>query len=115
MNPLDSIVDFNVTRRLVNYSPSAEYNMLLEELQEFMWAGTANDETEMLDALCDIIVVATGAIYKLGYDPTKALEETVKEISSRQGTFDDFTGKWQKDPNQDPSTLYKACYSNAKR
>jgi exoribonuclease II len=115
MNPIQGIVDFNLQRQLTKYSPSAEYEMLQEELQEFMWAGATNDENEMVDALCDIIVVATGALHKLGYYPQVALQETVKEITSREGSFNEETGKWQKDPNQDPSTLYKACYSNAKR
>jgi len=115
MNPLQGIVDFNVSRQLTEYSAFAEYNMLMEELQEFMWAGASNDEREMVDALCDVIIVATGALYKLGYHPEKALNETVKEISSRQGTFDESTGKWKKDPHQDPTTLYKANYTNAKR
>jgi hypothetical protein len=111
MNPLDGIVKFNVDRKLETFDASAESTMLAEELQEF-WSGySLGDEYEMIDALCDIIVVAAGAIHKLGYDPTEVLSETVKEITSRQGTFNEVTGKWEKDRNQDPSTLYKAVYS----
>jgi len=115
MNPIEGIVKFNTDRNLTEYLPFSEYNMLMEELQEFMWGGANNDETEMVDALCDIIVVATGALHKLGYDPTKALGETVKEINSREGDFNKSTGKWEKNPNQDPKTLYKANYKTCKR
>ena len=115
MSPLQGIVQFNVDRQLDTFKASSEYIMLEEELQEFYAAASKEDSNEMLDALCDIIVVATGAIHKMGYNPELALVETVKEITSRQGSFNEETGKWQKDRNQDPSTLYKACYSNAKR
>jgi hypothetical protein len=47
----------------------------------------------------------------LEYDANKCMEECLKEISSRQGSINKDTGKWIKDPNQDPSTLYKADYS----
>ena len=115
MSPIDGIIQFNDERHLYNFDPAAEYGMLLEELQEFYIAYSQSNEDEMVDALCDIIVVATGAINKLGYDPTKALNETVEEISSRQGSFNESTGKWEKDLEQDPSTLYEADYENARK
>ena len=114
-NPINQIVDFNVDRNLVSFDSKLEYNMLFEELQEFMMAAAQEDEHEMVDGLCDVIVVAVGAIYKLGYYPDAALLETVREISSRKGAINQETGKWQKDLNQDPSTLYKADYITVKR
>lgn len=110
MDPIQGIVDFNIDRRLKVFRAESEYNMLAEELQEFKAACEADDEYEMVDALCDLIVVATGAIYKLGYDPNEALIETVFEVTSRQGDYNPDTGKWEKDKNQDPMTLYKAVY-----
>jgi NTP pyrophosphatase (non-canonical NTP hydrolase) len=115
MNPLQGIVRFNVDRKLESFNPAAEHAMLSEELQEFFKAYDNDDDYEMLDALCDIIVVATGAIYKMGYHPELALKQTVKEITSRKGSFNEELGKWQKDINQDPSTLYKADYKTARR
>lgn len=112
--PLDSIVKFNVQRGLKLFNAKAELLMLEEELQEFKDAFQKNDEHEMVDALCDIIVLATGAIHKLGYDPTKALLETTNEIHSRKGAFNESVGKWQKDLNQDPASLYKANYDVAR-
>jgi hypothetical protein len=115
MKPLQGIVQFNVDRKLESFSPAAEHAMLSEELQEFFVAYDNDNDYDMLDALCDIIVVATGAIYKMGYHPELALKQTVKEITSRKGSFNEELGKWQKDINQDPSTLYKADYRTARR
>ena len=111
MNALEEIVKFNVDRGLTQFRDEAEYAMLTEEMSELESALYLGDEHEIVDALCDIIVLATGAIYKLGYDPGEALEQTVLEITSRKGQFNQVTGKWEKDQNQDSSTLYKANYS----
>ena len=110
MNPLQGIVKFNQERNLVKFNGIAEYNMLMEELQEFLLAVSDNNEYEKVDALCDLIVIAAGAIHKLGYDPEESLVETVLEITSRNGSLNETTGKWEKDLNQDPKTLYKANY-----
>lgn len=114
MNAIDGIIEFNVQRELNDFDAIAEYKMLEEELQEFQFAAAEEDEHEMVDALCDLIVFAVGGIRKLGYAPEAALQETVKEIMSRKGSLDTVSGKWQKDKNQDPSTLYKADYTLAK-
>lgn len=114
MNPIDGIIEFNIQRGLTDFNAIAEYKMLEEELNEFLTAHAENNEYEMLDALCDLIVFAVGGIYKLGYAPAAALQETVKEILSRKGSFDAVSGKWKKDLNQDPATLYKAKYRNAR-
>ena len=69
-------------------------------------------EEECLDALCDIIVVATGAIYKLGYDADKAMDETLKEINSRTGMINQSTGKWEKYTHKEAMDKhYKARYN----
>jgi phosphoribosyl-ATP pyrophosphohydrolase len=115
MDPIEGIVQFNLDRGLTDFCPTAEYKMLFEELQEFLMAAAQDDTHEMVDALCDVIVVAVGGLSKLGYAPDTALQETVKEIRSRNGSFNSDTGKWEKDRNQDPSTLYKADYTKAKR
>ena len=108
---LDGVVAWNVERNLNTFDLTAETAMLLEELQEFLLAKTVDDR---VDAAADIIVLAAGIIHKLGYSPEASLTETVKEISSRKGSIDPTTGKWQKDRNQDPATLYKANYNLTK-
>jgi len=114
-NPLSPIIRFNKERNLTEFNAKAEYTMLAEELEEFGDASAYNDEFEQINALCDLIVVATGALWKLGYNPSKALDETTKEILARKGTINSYTGKWEKDKTQDPATLYKPDYISAKR
>jgi hypothetical protein len=96
------------------YDATTEDAMIAEELEELSLARSNYNVNEMVDAYCDLIVLATGAIHKLGFDPTESMAETLLEINSRKGSVDRLTGKWQKDKDQDPSTLYKANYDNAK-
>ena len=114
VKPFDTIVNWNRSRNLTIYDATTEDNMIAEELEELSLARTNNNVDQIVDAYCDLIVLATGAIHKLGYNPTDAMSETLLEINSRKGTINKLTGKWEKDPNQDPSTLYKADYSRAK-
>lgn len=68
----------------------------------------------IVDAYCDVIVFAIGAILKLGYDPTKALAEAAKEINSREGSMVD--GKFEKDLSRAAKAKwYIADYSICKR
>ena len=68
---------------------------------------------EQVDAYCDIITFATGALLKLGYDPEKAIVECGKEINSSVGSMVD--GKFEKDLSEEAkSNWYKADYSKAK-
>jgi predicted HAD superfamily Cof-like phosphohydrolase len=112
IDPIRSIVEWNQSRNLISYDPTTEDRLLAEEMQELSEARSVNDIHGTIDAYADMIVVITGSIYKLGYDPNKVLAETLLEISSRKGTVNPITGKWQKDTNQDPTTLYKADYSD---
>lgn len=105
----ESIINWNKDRGLVAYNHVAQAQMLEEELNEFKEATTKHST---VDALCDLVVVAIGGIWKLGYDPTKALQETLKEIHSRTGSFNPDTGKWQKDETK-RSEWYTANYANA--
>lgn len=93
--------------------------MLVEELQEF---ETAKTDDEEVDALCDLILVAVGALWKKGYCPTLSLRETIEEISSRKqdpvqkDIWEKWgaDGKWQKDKEQPSNTLYAADYEKAR-
>ena len=108
---VDDIVKFNEDRNLKVFNPDNERRMIEKELDEFSVGAKTNDPHEMVDGLCDVVVFALGAIHKMGYCPTQCMEETLKEVLSRKGELDPSTGKWEKDPNQDPSTLYKANYT----
>ena len=54
-------------------------------------------------------------IEQLGYDPYQCMLETIKEISSRTGKYDETIGKWVK--NKSPEAVakwYKADYERCK-
>ena len=119
MNEFDDIIQWNINRNNLAYDSSKELMMLVEELQEFENAQTDDEE---VDALCDLIVIAVGALWKKDYCPTLSLQETIKEISSRKqcplqkDIWDQWgaDGKWQKDKEQPSDTLYVADYEKAK-
>ena len=115
MTPTQSIIAFNKERNLTEFVGEAELRMLEEELQELKDAIAANDTDGIIDALNDLRILSTGGSWKMGQDPDLSLKQACKEIMSRKGTLDESTGKWMKDPNQDPSTLYKADYSLSRR
>lgn len=141
-NPLSKIVKWNIDRNMHVNAPddSSVVYCKLEELFEFLGINKCfNDERhfkalvnkyklylldeatamgasatieEKIDALCDDNVFNTGFILRYGYDPIKAMGETVKEIDSRTGTFDDETGKWTKFKTPEAMALwYAADYS----
>jgi hypothetical protein len=115
MNAIDGITRLNVDRGLTTFNASVEYDMIFTELQELLTGAAEEKENDMVDSLCSIMVAATGALDKLGYKPEIALLELVKEISSCKGSIDPISGKWHKDMNQYPPTLYVADYAIAKR
>ncbi len=82
-----------------------------------------SSEHEVVDSIADIIVFSINQLELMGYDANKVMNETIKEISSRnqdkvqqeiwsQWGFDGT--KWQKDLSQDANTLYKADYQGCK-
>lgn len=67
------------------------------EMAQKITADSQNNPDQIIDAFADIIVFATGAMAKLGYNPSNVMNEVYKEINSRTGTLID--GKFVKDPN----------------
>jgi hypothetical protein len=112
MNAIQNIVEWNKSRNLLNYNPTSEYNTLASELNEYV--TSLINGADPVDDLADIIVVAIGTLFKLGYDPEKVLLEVHKEISSRKGAINPNTGKWEKDPNQDLRNRYTANYTTCR-
>ena len=110
---------FNRQRGLLDeFNRNVELAMLEEELREFK---DAPNRHELIDVLDDIIVVATGALFKLGIDPDLSMLETLTEIESRRQNpiqADNWLRngsngeKWLKDKNQCPETLYQADYDD---
>ena len=142
-NPIDKIANWNVERNLHTIIPddSTVIYCKLEETFEFLGinkcfaddkqfkklvnkyktyileeaealGATATIE-EKVDALNDDTVFNSGFVLRYGYNPTKALNETVKEIDSRTGVFDEDTGKWSKLKTPEAKALwYTAEYSS---
>lgn len=118
MDILTRIVEWNKERGLIErgFNHKKEASFIIEELLEStgtydslsaqeavdihtdaIITQTPENKEVLVDAWADIIVFATGAIAKLGYDPAKVMEEVYKEIDSRTGTL--IEGKFVKDPN----------------
>lgn len=96
-------------------------NLVTEFLKACQGSGIAKKNYSLeepieyipVDAYCDIITFATGALLKLGYNPEKAITECGKEINSRVGSMVD--GKFEKDLSDEAkANWYKADYSKAK-
>lgn len=64
---------------------------------------------KIVDAFADIIVFSIGTIAKLGYNPSKVMDEVHKEINSRTGKI--INGKFEKDSN---IKMYKANFDSCK-
>ena len=65
--------------------------------------------------LCRIIVRCIDSIYVLGFDPDKAMEETIKQITSRSGKMNYEISKWVKDKSPEAQAReYKADYKRCK-
>ena len=89
------------------------FDKLLEDL----------DEKNTLDAILDISVFSTNEAELMGYDMDKAMNEVVKEISSRvqdpiqkeEWSKSGAVGKWQKSERDEHKKLwYKADFDKAK-
>lgn len=64
-------------------------------------------------SLVNSISLLTTAIYSLNYNPLDCLQETIKEISSRTGTWDNSIQKFIKDTSPEAkSNWYQANYSS---
>ena len=131
MTILKRIIDWNNQRGLIKkgFNQKNEVSFIVEELLEStgkydslsarekaeeitveILKGEENqNKEEIIDAFADIIVFATGAIGKLGYDPEIVMDEVLKEIESRTGKMVD--GKFVKDLD---AKMYKADFSKAK-
>ncbi len=114
MTIFDMINQWADDRKLlsIEWDKNTQGSFIAEELSEFLRAKTDNEE---IDALCDIIVFCTNAIRLKGYDPNIAMAETLREIESRTGTFNNQTGKWEKDKTPEAMAFwYTAQYLKAR-
>lgn len=99
MTQNQEIRNWNLERNIPQrFNPQAEAAMLLEEVTELLQASNRHAQ---IDALCDVVVLAVGAMYKLGFDADIAMKETIEEISDRTGFYDVDVGKWLKGESRD--------------
>jgi predicted HAD superfamily Cof-like phosphohydrolase len=128
MHNLTEIVQWNAERGLLKkFNITKECEFIVEELIEAHSDINSKEAREyseeitkdiqqyhkskvpvenIVDAFADIIVFATGAIAKNGYNPDKVMAEVQKEINDRTGKMID--GKFVKDIKENP---YKADFS----
>ena len=67
------------------------------------------------DSLESMIDICYTLATEMGYDFKKAMDETIKEISSRTGAYDETAKKWIKDTSDEAKAKwYKANYELAK-
>ncbi len=118
-------MNLNLNRYGKNFDADKFRKTLEEELAEMWEALAAGDTTKFLDGALDSITVLAGGVTQQSYNPELALKQVVKEITSRKQNPEQVSRwaatpslqdveKWQKDLNQDPSTLYKADFSTCK-
>ena len=117
MDMFQKIVAWNRQRGLLakGFNHQKEVSFIIEELLEStgnydslsarekagemateITINSQENPDQIIDALADIIVFATGAMAKLDYDPSAVMNEVHKEINSRTGSLID--GKFVKDP-----------------
>lgn len=130
MNFFEGIVKWNQERGIldIGFDHQKETSFIVEELlestgqfdsesarekaeeisQTIVVHGQAEGE-KIVDAWADIIVFASGAIAKLGYEPSKVMDEVYKEINSRTGKM--VEGKFIKDKD---AVLYQADFTGCK-
>ncbi len=113
VNIFEQLHEWRVNRNLSNlpYDHKALLGFILEEVVEGIRDPS---EHQSVDWRCDIIVFLINSLAQSGYNPELAMLETVKEISSRQGSIDPTTGKWEKQKDQPLEALYKADYSKCR-
>jgi len=86
LNFTEEVYDWNITRENLRYSPSLEYSMLDEELNEYMEAGIIGDIVGEADALADIAVVALGGLIKLCGGNKGAAEDILLAVTAANNT-----------------------------
>ena len=65
--------------------------------------------------LCCVLGVCASLCYQYGFDFQIAMDETIKEISSRTGTYDKKAKKWIKDTSDEArAKWYQADYEKAR-
>ncbi len=113
-------IELNIYEELLEYMGIDDIleDALKEDFSEYIMKDYQRDipEEEKVDALCDTIVFSINAIEAMGYDAEKSMQETIKEISSRTGSYNPKAHKWEKFKTKESmSKWYKADYNKCKK
>lgn len=72
----------------------------IRKIEKYKRLGFDSSEAVIFDDyLIEIVIDSLSAIQHLGYEPFNCLAETIKEIQSRTGMYNEALGKWIKDSN----------------
>ena len=113
----------NLFRELENWLKErkldeVKYNhlKLIGQLTEEICEGIQKpSKHESIDWRCDCIVFLINSLTQDGYDAEKCLNETLLEIKSRTGHYDESIGKFVKDTSDEAKAKwYKANYDSCK-
>jgi len=78
-------------------------------LYKFLEAKSPEEESEVMK---NITIVSLREVSMLGYDPDKCMDEVMKEINSRVGSYSEEHKKWMKDKSPEAqANWYKADFS----
>ena len=109
MNIFKRIVKWNEERQIPKeYIKEKEVAHISEEVTEILRANTIEDN---VDGFADIIVYATGAIMKMGYNPDEIMDEVLKHIESRKGSYNHSINKWVKKKSKVYQPNFNRCIS----
>ena len=130
-NQIELIEEWNSSRKLdkMVYNHYDEVTNIIEEVLKTFGQGRTtaeqftvmvndletNSETTLevkVNAYCEMIANSISSLMKLGFKPTLALNEYIKEINDRTGEFDPELGEFVKQPKR--KDAYTADYSKAK-
>ena len=107
----------NVIEELLEplYDDSSVINYFKNEIVGKYYREINLDDEKIIDTLNDITVFSVNEAEMMGYDFDKTMDETIKEISSRTGEYNEEVGKWQKFKTPEAvAKWYKADYSKCK-
>lgn len=129
---IDDLKLWRAERWIKGYSHETHVRCIAEELFELMhyndeeckanverfmkdfYKPVELDMNTVIDASCDLIVFNTNFIEQSNYSARIAMDETVKEISSRTGETNLITGKWEKFKTPEAiAKWYTADYNKA--
>lgn len=106
---------FATSKNSVYKSNDKQIQRIMQDIKELHYDTIVENIGVDTAVLSGIISSALSIITRLGYDPYLAMQETIKEISSRTGSYDENIGKWVKNTSDEAKQKwYNANYDICK-